>query len=111
ERFIFLGNAVSLFLTSFLLATAYSGHVEGLMLLFLLLTLRVLPRNLLLSGLFAGLALATKHTTSLLVLIPIGLVLLAGGSVEGRRPELGAAQEPAEGSLTSYRFPPSAFRF
>jgi hypothetical protein len=79
ERYLFAGIAISLFLTSFLLTTAFKGHVEGLLLLFLLLTLRFLPRNLLLGSLFAGLALATKHTSAILVLVPVGLVLLAGG--------------------------------
>lgn len=84
ERFLFLGIAISLFLTSFWLVTAYRGHIEGMVLLFLLLTLRLLPRNLLLGGLCAGLALSSKQFTSLMVLIPIGLVLL----LCGRRPNL-----------------------
>src|SRR3954463_2958755 len=75
----------SLFLTSFLLTTAFKGHVEGLLLLFLLLTLRFLPRNLVLGSLFAGLALATKHTSAILVLVPVALVLLAGGRHVGRQ--------------------------
>lgn len=78
ERFIFLGALATLCLTGFWVVTAFSGHHEGLMLLCIVLSVRLLPRNLLLSGLWAGLALAAKHTV-LLALIPIGLVLLAGG--------------------------------
>ena len=80
ERFIFLGVAVSLFLTGFWVVTAFRGHHEGLVLLFLLLTLRVTARNWALGGLFAGLALAAKQT-AVLELIPLGLVFLlsAGG--------------------------------
>lgn len=77
EGLLFLGIMITLLLTSFWLATAYAGHNEGLVLLCLLLTLRHTPRNLLLGGLWAGLALAAKQT-ALLELIPIGLVLLFG---------------------------------
>ncbi len=77
ERLLCLGIALSLFITSFWQVTAWRGHVEGLMLLFLLLTLRLLPRNLLLGGLCAGLALAAKHMVAM-ELIPVGLVLLTG---------------------------------
>ncbi len=87
QRFLFLGIAISLFLTSFLSATAYRGHVEGLVLLFILLTLRFLPRNLILAGLFAGLALSAKHTTALFALLPIGLVMLSGGRTIDREGE------------------------
>lgn len=79
ERILFFGIGLALFATSFLYATGFAGKAEGMVLLFLLLTLRLLPRNLLLAGLCAGLALATKHQTALLGLIPLGLVLLAGG--------------------------------
>jgi hypothetical protein len=79
ERYLFLGVALSLFLTSFLWVTALKSHAEGMVLLFLLLTLRLLPRNVLLAGVCAGLALAAKHMTALLGLIPIGLVFLFGG--------------------------------
>jgi hypothetical protein len=84
ERYLFLGVALSLFLTSFLWVTALKSHAEGMVLLFLLLTLRLLPRNVLLAGLCAGLALAAKHMTALLGLIPIGLVLLFGGQASER---------------------------
>lgn len=80
ERLVCLGIALSLFITSFWQVTALRGHVEGLMLLFLLLTLRLLPRNLVLGGLCAGMALAAKHMV-VMELIPIGLVLLTGGWV------------------------------
>jgi hypothetical protein len=79
ERLLCLGIALSLFITSFWQVTAWRGHVEGLMLLFLLLTLRLLPRSVVLGGLCAGLALATKHMVAL-ELIPVGVVLLAGGA-------------------------------
>ncbi|HYP42153.1 MAG TPA: hypothetical protein VEX13_17485 [Chloroflexia bacterium] len=79
ERYLFLGAAMSLFLTSFLWVTGHKSHAEGMVLLFLLLTLRLLPRNVLLAGVCAGLALAAKHMTALLGLIPIGLVFLFGG--------------------------------
>lgn len=79
ERYLFLGVALSLFLTSFLWVTALKSHAEGMVLLFLLLTLRLLPRNVLLAGVCAGLALSAKHMTALLGLIPIGLVFLFGG--------------------------------
>jgi hypothetical protein len=79
EWVLFLGVVLALFITGFFMATAYKGHVEGLLFLFILLTLRLLPRHLLLAGLTAGLALATKHTTTTLALLPIGFVLLAGG--------------------------------
>ncbi|HYO48690.1 MAG TPA: hypothetical protein VEW94_02465 [Chloroflexia bacterium] len=84
ERYLFLGVALSLFLTSFLWVTALKSHAEGMVLLFLLLTLRLLPRNVLLAGVCAGLALAAKHMTALLGLIPIGLVLLFGGRAAER---------------------------
>ena len=99
ERYLFAGIAISLFLASFLLATAFKGHVEGLLLLFLLLTLRFLPRNLLLGSLFAGLALATKHTSAILALVPIGLVLLAGGRHVGRE------EGSEEGAAARRRWP------
>jgi hypothetical protein len=79
ERYLFLGVALSLFLTSFLWGTGHKSHAEGMVLLFLLLTLRLLPRNVLLAGVCAGLALSAKHMTALLGLIPIGLVFLFGG--------------------------------
>jgi hypothetical protein len=79
ERYLFLGVALSLFLTSFLWVTGHKSHAEGMVLLFLLLTLRLLPRNLLLAGVCAGLALSAKHMTALLGLIPIGMVFLFGG--------------------------------
>lgn len=75
ERFLFIGILIALCLTGFWLATAHGGHDEGLVLLFLLLTLRLTPQNVLLGGLCAGLTLAAKQT-SLLELLPIGLVLL-----------------------------------
>jgi hypothetical protein len=78
ERLLCLGIMFSLFITSFWQVTALRGHVEGLMLLFLLLTLRWLPRNLVLGGLCAGMALATKHMVAM-ELLPIGIVLLTGG--------------------------------
>lgn len=79
DRLLCLGIALSLFITSFWQVSALRGHIEGLTLLFLLLTVRLLPRHLVLAGLCAGLALAAKHLVAL-ELIPIGLVLLAGGS-------------------------------
>lgn len=75
ERFIFIGILIALCLTGFWIATALGGHDEGLLLLFLLLTLRLTPQNVLLGGLCAGLTLAAKQT-SLLEILPIGLVLL-----------------------------------
>lgn len=77
ERILFPGIALLLFVSSFLHSTAYKGHVEGLLLLFLILTIRTLPRSVLLSGMWAGLALATKHTTTLLALVPVGLIVIA----------------------------------
>ncbi|HUP27799.1 MAG TPA: hypothetical protein VM409_05135 [Chloroflexia bacterium] len=76
ERFMFVGVVLSLFVTSFWLVTAYKSHIEGTVLLFVLLALRFLPRNLLLSGVFAGLALSAKHMTAILTLIPVAAVLL-----------------------------------
>ena len=76
ERFLFVGILLSLFITGFLLVTAYKSHIEGTVLLFILLALRYLPRNILLSGVFAGLALSAKHMTALLGLVPIGVALL-----------------------------------
>jgi hypothetical protein len=104
ERYLFAGIAISLFLAGFLLATAFKGHVEGLLLLFLLLTLRFLPRNLLLGSLFAGLALATKHTSAILALVPVGLVLLAGGR------HLGSEEESEQGAVARRRWPKLAAR-
>jgi hypothetical protein len=78
ERFLFLGIVATLGLTGFWIVTAFDGHNEGLVLLFVLLALRVTPRSLLWGGVCAGLALAAKHTAALL-LIPLGLVVLAGG--------------------------------
>jgi hypothetical protein len=80
ERLVFLGVVISLCLTGFWLVSAYGGHDEGLVLLFLLLALRATPRNLLLGGLYAGLALAAKQT-AFFQLLPVGLVLLAGGAL------------------------------
>jgi hypothetical protein len=95
ERLVFLGILISLCLTSFWVVSAYGGHDEGLVLLFLLLALRVTPRNLLLGGLCAGLALAAKQT-AFFQLLPVGLVLLAGGalpagSTDGERGGWGAS--------------------
>jgi hypothetical protein len=103
ERYLFAGIAISLFLSSFLLVTAFKGHVEGLLLLFLVLTLRFLPRNLLLGSLFAGLALATKHTSAILALVPVGLVLLAGGRHVGR-------EEGSQGGAAARRRWPELLR-
>lgn len=75
ERLLLAGIAVTLFLTGLLSVSAFYTHNSGLMLFFLLLALRFTPTNLLAGGVFAGLAIATKQTT-LLNLIPIGLVLL-----------------------------------
>ena len=83
ERYLFAGIAIALFLTSFLVDSAFYGHNEGLILLFLVLALRVTPRNLLLGGICAGLALASKQTT-FMDLLPVGFVLLAGGRAVGR---------------------------
>jgi hypothetical protein len=102
ERYLFAGIAIILFLTSFLLVTAFKGHVEGLLLFFLLLTLRYLPRNLLLGSLFAGLALATKHTSAILALVPVGLVLLAGGRHVER--EEGSEEGPEQGPVARGRW-------
>ncbi|MFL5733753.1 MAG: hypothetical protein ACJ78Q_11175 [Chloroflexia bacterium] len=79
ERLVFLGVLLSLCLTGFWVVSAYGGHDEGLVLLFLLLALRATPRNLLLGGAWAGLALAAKQTAAF-QLLPVGLVLLAGGA-------------------------------
>ena len=97
EGYLFAGIAISLFLTSFLLVTAFKGHVEGLLFFFLLLTLRFLPRNLLLGSLFAGLALATKHTSAILALMPVGLVLLAGVVTWGEKKGARKAHLPVVG--------------
>ena len=94
ERFLFLGILATLGLTGFWAVTAFRGHQEGLVLLCLLLTLRLTPRSLLWGGLFAGLTLAAKHT-AVLLLIPIGLVLLAGGWHHG-----GLNHENAKGRKT-----------
>lgn len=77
EGLLFLGVMITLLLTSFWVATAYAGHDEGLVLLCLLLTLRFTPHNVLLGGLWAGLALAAKQA-ALLQLIPMGVVLMLG---------------------------------
>jgi hypothetical protein len=77
EGLLFLGVMITLLLTGLWFATAYAGHDEGLVLLCLLLTLRFTPHNLLLGGLWAGLALAAKQT-ALLQLIPIGVALMLG---------------------------------
>ena len=74
ERFLFLGIGATLGLTGFWEVTAHRGHHEGLVLLALLLTLRLTPRNVLWGGLCAGLALAAKQT-AVLALLPMGVVL------------------------------------
>ena len=99
EGYLFSGVVVSLFLTSFLGNSAYYGHNEGLMLLFLLLALRLTPHNWLAGGLCAGLALAVKHTT-LLDLLPIGFVLLLGrGGTHSGRSESSEQHRAAPTSL------------
>jgi hypothetical protein len=99
ERWLFLGVLVSLGLTGFWLVSAYYGHDEGLVLVFLVLALRLTPRNLLLGGACAGLALAAKHTAAL-QLLPVAFVLLAGGlrdrhPVEGTSKITGGRADPA----------------
>jgi hypothetical protein len=84
ETPLFLGILLTLFYTGFLQVSAFRDHQEGLVLLFVLLTLRVTPRRPLLGGICAGLALAAKQT-SVLDLAPIGLVLLGAG-VLGQAP-------------------------
>jgi len=86
ERVLFGGIALTLFVTSFWLVTAYKSHIEGMVLLFLLLALRLLRGNLLLSGICAGLALSAKHMTVLPCLIPIGLALLAARPTDDHLP-------------------------
>ena len=87
ERLLFLGVFISLFLTSFLFVSAERGHHEGLMLLGLLLTLRFASNNIFLAGLSSALALAAKQTT-LLELIPVGLVILIPGIARtGNQPD------------------------
>ena len=83
ERLVFLGILLSLCLTSFWVVSAFGGHDEGLVLLFLLLALRVTPRNLLLGGAYAGLAVAAKQTAAF-CLLPVGLALLASGALAAR---------------------------
>ncbi|HUS16840.1 MAG TPA: hypothetical protein VM536_17730, partial [Chloroflexia bacterium] len=75
EGVLLLGIIPTLLVTGFLQVSANRGHQEGLVLFFLLLTLRVTPRNLLSGGLLAGLTLAAKQT-AVLELAPVGLVLL-----------------------------------
>ena len=78
EAALFAGVALTLFGTGLLQISAHNEHQEGLVLLFLLLTLYLTPRRLLLGGVCAGLALAAKQT-AVLELLPIGAILLAGG--------------------------------
>jgi hypothetical protein len=106
EGLLFLGVMITLLLTGFWVATAYAGHDEGLVLLCLLLTLRYLPHNLLLSGLWAGLALAAKQT-ALLQIMPIGVALMLGAL--GMR--FAGGRDVPSGSQAATKRPLDAFKW